>query len=509
MLRAVETRKAALIFLAFLCLSDYQPLCPMITRIEIDGFKSFAGFVMDFSPLTVVAGTNASGKSNLFDALQLLSGLVQVDDLRKAFSEQRGDAYELFTQYDDHHYAEQMTFKVDMLVNRTVRDGWGREVALKYTRLRYELIIGRITNSRGMEDLLVQHEQLDAIRYDDDKEWIKNIPKYTREYWRPPVRGGRRGIGAPYIGIRELGDGNKAFVVSQDGNGGTGKREFPVNNATRTVLSGISSAEFPHALAAREEIRSWKFLQLNPELLREPTRQTMGGARDIITRDGDNLAAALFRIKIADPYALKLISRRLNNMLPSLATVDVEDDKANKQYIIKVRSADGREFSSRVLSEGTLRLLTLCVFQFDDLHRGLICFEEPENGIHPARLREITDLLLELSVDFAEKDTPLRQVIINTHSPGLVREFFLARHKRKLIVWYAQLITRFPEMNGKKIKLSATKMLPVETDSAHGVGLDFSNSEQKLVLSQLERFLGLNDAEKTLEELGLKLEAAS
>ena len=59
----------------------------MITRIEIDGFKSFSNFVMDFSPLTVIAGANASGKSNLFDALQLLARMAETDDLRTAFGE--------------------------------------------------------------------------------------------------------------------------------------------------------------------------------------------------------------------------------------------------------------------------------------------------------------------------------------------------------------------------------------------------------------------------------------
>ena len=38
----------------------------MLTRIEIDGFKSFTNFSMEFSPLTIIAGLNASGKSNLF-----------------------------------------------------------------------------------------------------------------------------------------------------------------------------------------------------------------------------------------------------------------------------------------------------------------------------------------------------------------------------------------------------------------------------------------------------------
>lgn len=60
----------------------------MITRIKITGFKSFHNFEMIFTPLTVVAGVNASGKSNLFDALHLLSRLAETD-LKTAFSEQR------------------------------------------------------------------------------------------------------------------------------------------------------------------------------------------------------------------------------------------------------------------------------------------------------------------------------------------------------------------------------------------------------------------------------------
>ena len=72
----------------------------MITYIKINGFKPFHQFEMEFTPFTVVAGVNASGKSNLFDALQLLSRLAQTD-LKTAFSEQRGEPNELFTQYGD------------------------------------------------------------------------------------------------------------------------------------------------------------------------------------------------------------------------------------------------------------------------------------------------------------------------------------------------------------------------------------------------------------------------
>ncbi|MFT5618359.1 MAG: AAA15 family ATPase/GTPase, partial [Arenicella sp.] len=63
----------------------------MITYLKIHGFKSFHEFEMEFTPFTVIAGANASGKSNLFDALKLLSRLAESDNLKKAFKEQRGE----------------------------------------------------------------------------------------------------------------------------------------------------------------------------------------------------------------------------------------------------------------------------------------------------------------------------------------------------------------------------------------------------------------------------------
>jgi AAA15 family ATPase/GTPase len=113
----------------------------MITYLKINGFKSFYNFEMEFTPFTVIAGANASGKSNLFDALTLLSRLAETDNLKRAFSEQRGEFIELFTQYGDDNYASEMEFVVEMLVNKNIKDAWGNETKLKYTRLRYELSI--------------------------------------------------------------------------------------------------------------------------------------------------------------------------------------------------------------------------------------------------------------------------------------------------------------------------------------------------------------------------------
>ena len=109
----------------------------MISYLRIKGFKSFHDFEIEFSPFTVIAGINASGKSNLFDALTLLSKLAETDNIKKAFNEQRGGFLELFTQYGENKYATEMEFEADMLVEKNVTDAWGKTGELKHTCLLY------------------------------------------------------------------------------------------------------------------------------------------------------------------------------------------------------------------------------------------------------------------------------------------------------------------------------------------------------------------------------------
>jgi len=424
----------------------------MITYIKINGFKSFHDFEMEFTPFTVIAGTNASGKSNLFDALKLLSRLADTDNLKKAFKEQRGEFLELFTLYGKNVYASEMNFSVEMLVNYKVKDAWGNEATLKYTRLRYELKIRRFTNSTGIEDLEVAYESLENLRHQEDK-WIKLITKNDIENWRPKVVTGKRGI--PYI-LTEVENDIPTVQVPQDGTTGN-KRRFPLKNASRTVLSSFDTIDFPHVLAAKEEMRSWKFLELNPEDLRHPTSKNTG--EDVLSQSGKNLAAVLNRIKQEDIYSLKEISRKLQTFLPNFIEVDVMDDTENKQYLIKLKDKDKKEYSSRVLSEGTLRILTLCILEYDNKHTGLLCFEEPENGIHPFRIGAMAQLLKDLCTDFSDIDIPLRQVIVNTHSPILVGNILeLYMSDKNVSIHLSQMVNRLTTINNEKQKLSITTM---------------------------------------------------
>jgi predicted ATPase len=211
------------------------------------------------------------------------------------------------------------------------------------------------------------------------------------------------------------------FNIHQDGKQG---RVRPASAAEATVLSSITNAEFPHLFALREEMRSWRLLQLDPALLRRPVPVI---ADDMLTPDGANLAAVLARIKAETlsperpAGALSDIAADLNALIPGVTSLDAQLDKSASEYRVDLTMRDGLPFSSRVVSDGTLRILALLTLLHDPRHRGLVCFEEPENGVHPARLKQLVRLLQGMVTRPAEfqagDEAPLSQLLLNSHSP--------------------------------------------------------------------------------------------
>jgi hypothetical protein len=103
--------------------------------------------------------------------------------------------------------------------------------------------------------------------------------------------------------------------------------------------------------------------------------------------------------------------------------IRVDRDEKRELLTLMMTGSDGTELPARALSDGTLRFLALSVLELDPETPGLICLEEPENGIHPDRIPAILQLLQDIATDPnepADKSNPLRQVIINTHSPSVV-----------------------------------------------------------------------------------------
>ncbi|GAB4414440.1 MAG: AAA family ATPase [Bacteroidia bacterium] len=409
---------------------------------------------MELTPFTVVAGLNASGKSNLFDALELLSRLASMS-LREAFPERRGSVAELFTSIDEDIYLDRMQFEVDLLVSRQVRDNWGQSAEIKSPRLRYELHIERRKNQHGFEELYVAHERLSKIPANKDNWATKYMPRNRADLWKSTQAGG---TAKPFIETGSQGN-VRTIYIRQDGK--QGGKATPAHAVNQTVLAQVNSVDFPHVFAAKEEMRHWRFMQLSPDDLRCPTIQDPKMSYRI-THSGANLASALYRIKSEDPDALPEVSRQMARFLPEYVGVDVIDDEANKQFILKLRHKDGKVFSSRVLSEGTLRLLALTIMQQDPEHQSLLCFEEPENGIHPMRIGQMAQLLRALSADFELLDGSLRQVIVNTHSPLLVREMLRMKDDPAVGLWLFKMATLITDAGGRRVQIKHSTANPIQ-----------------------------------------------
>ncbi len=449
----------------------------MITRIEIDGFKTFREFKLDLAPLQVIVGPNGAGKSNLFDALMLLSRLVD-SDLRTAFQELRGDAGELFALLPGGNRENRIQLAVELLVEPDIQDSWGSEAKLRYTRMRYELTIVRQADENGLDRLFVEHEALNSLRRGEDP-WIRRFGLVGQHHWLPPLTGGR----SPFISTEPDKEHELPTVyLHQDGR--SGRKGSVASRMERTVLSGVANTEFPHAFAVREELHSWRFLQLNPEVLRQPS--SMLGPQ-VMASDGQHLPGMLARLKAEDPMLLNDISRDLANLVPGIIKVDVESDRSKDEYVIWASTQDGRRFSSRVLSDGTLRMLALVTLGNDPQHRGAVLFEEPENGVHPYRIKSIARVLSQLATNFddpEQRNLPLRQFLCNTHSPVFVSQPEILNH-----VLFAFTATRVQPIRQRQPE-RITRMVPVTGSSTQpAFPLDISAEEASYTLEEVKAFL--------------------
>lgn len=387
----------------------------MLTRLEINGFKSFHNFAIDFLPFQVFIGPNGVGKTNLFDAIALLSDLAGENTLDGAIRHNRGELAELFTLYSDGTRAKTMSFAAEMLIERTTTGAAGRSLDLTTTRLRYELSIEALDDGRPH----VLREGLTPIKDSDDK-WVKeHIPAKSRKAW---IAREKR---PPYIATVEDDKGKATVFRNQDGIAG-GREGALVGTIERTMLSSADGVRFPTINAVRNEMLNWRLMQLNPSALRKPAR-TDNSAK--LVSDGSNLAAVLSRV--AGEGALPAVIKDMKGLIPAIADITVHKLADQNEFLIEITTQDKSRFSSRVLSDGTLRLLTFVTLKNDAQHRGLLCYEEPENGVQPLRLKQIIDMLYSLSTNISEERepgedgkpapaAPLRQVLVTTHSPGLL-----------------------------------------------------------------------------------------
>ena len=314
-----------------------------------------------------------------------------------------------------------------MIISPSVVDDFDREARPRATFVEYtlQLVLNKgFADAASKDPIQIEKEELRAkpssdaskeLLFEPDVAWIKRH-----------VRGpGKRT--APYIETK-LHQGTEQIVIvlrgetqASEGKERTGRPpEVPARRSPQTVLSGVNTISHATALAVRREMQGWRLLQLEPSALRRPDEF---GSESHVSATGEHLPATLRRLA-----SNAEVASRLSDLIPGIRSVDLDIDEVRETLTLTVKMRDQRDYAASSLSDGTLRFLALAVLAGDPESAGLVCMEEPENGIHPMRIPEMLSLVRSLAdtldldrMDSAVATSP-RQVIINTHSPLVVAE---------------------------------------------------------------------------------------
>ncbi|WP_271008267.1 AAA family ATPase [Paucibacter sp. B51] len=392
----------------------------MLTRLEAHGFKNLLDFSVSFGPFNCVAGLNGVGKSNIFDAIKFLSLLSDRSIIEAALcvrDSESNDPLDIFWTNGTFR-ADRLKLAVEMIVQPNIVDDFGRKAVATSTFLRYEVEIARdpAEEAVGSLGLYLAREELTHINKGEAAEKL-HFPLNAKKFRDTVVINRRKG--ADFISTKIEDDGVIEVNLHQDGNGGQ-PQKIPARFIPKTVVANTNSAVWPTILAARREMQSWRFLSLEPSAMRRSNKIHEDGN---VGSDGGKLAAALYKLYKRDENVYSRVASRLSAIIPT-SDIRVDVDSVRQLLTLEVKERSGAFLPARALSDGTLRFLALCIMAEDPDFKGLLCFEEPENGIHPAKMSAMLNLLKELAVDPCEEtgdDNPMRQILIATHSPVLVK----------------------------------------------------------------------------------------
>ena len=384
----------------------------MLVALSIKNFKSIREAHVRFGPFTCFIGHNGVGKSNLFDAIQFLSALTE-RDIAEAATEVRRTSdggcspLDLVFGRDPDRRIE---LSADMVVPSEVADDFGELAEPSTTLLTYSLGLRYAPES---DRLLVQCESLTPAKLGDYKTFVGFDS--SAEFRRSVTLGGRRR--GPFISTRE-------DRIQLHGDGGSRGRPAPVGRSPLTVVGGTNTSDYPTVLAAKREMSSWRILHLEPSAMRTPDTRS---APPHVSASGGHMPATLHALVARDPDASAEILYRLRQLNSDVAELGVYADDVRDQLALRARVRGVNNWLyGRSLSDGMLRYIALVLMLADVQDRATLCIEEPENGIHPSRVPSLAELLRDYAVDSNHAvgaDNPLRQVVLNSHSPEVARQF--------------------------------------------------------------------------------------
>ena len=353
----------------------------MITAINIRGFKSLAQVSLKLGSLNLFLGTNASGKSNFFDALRVLQGIgygFTVDEILNG--KPKTASSEVWEQVrggsSRANYVDKRAREAQEDLEQVIRFNVELSTAGSSNRLEYGIGISPLRGCVREEFLLIDGRQIF-----DSRSLSNDI---TQPYFQVRYYRGKPGR-QPHFLLEK----SKPILhqIVQESKVSAEDRE-----SVRTCIRALSNTQR---------------IDPSPSVLREYSNAQSGVQR--MGEHGENFAA-LVKTILQDPVN----GERYLSWLKKLTPIEFESVSilpgALGEPLFALREG-GIDYPAPVLSDGTLRFAAIAAAFFQPDMPGILTIEEIENGIHASRLRLLVELLR------SQSSLEKCQVMATTHSP--------------------------------------------------------------------------------------------
>lgn len=360
----------------------------MITQIDLRDFKSFSNATVRFGDLTMLIGANASGKSNLRDALRFLHGVGLANSLAEIIGPKYGEGGILQWRGIRGGVREITRFAAH-------RFGVGASVRSVHGELHYWITVeigDKALGPQVVEEHLYANGEMVFDSSPDDDPITDQGPSHELRVRLP--RGGRHRKHGQVLSV-------------------TASRPAVTQIARHDRAPGPQAAV---CKSLQSFLSSIRFLDLDPEAMRQASQpgQTILGDR------GENLSSVLQGL--CQDESMKAALMQWIQALTPLDAADLKFPQDHSgQVLVHLVEGEDRLISANSASDGTLRFLALIAALLSNDSGQVYVFEELDNGIHPARL----SLLLQLLEQACSKPkhqviATTHQVIATTHHPSLL-----------------------------------------------------------------------------------------
>ena len=364
----------------------------MFLSLQLKDFKSFRDETLGLGPFTVIVGANASGKSNIRDAFRFLHGVGRGYGLADII----GGRYGAGGQVE----WGQIRGKADE-ITRFGRDAFDLGVRLR-VRMRWGPSYSVVRRNVGYT-IRVERDDAGRFRVTGERLGVGNRRIFDSH---PPH-------GDP---VRDQDDDTHLLLRMAKGGA---QRKYGHRIAVRpnqpalTQISEHKTLLRDHKLAARTVVDAFanmRFLDLSPSRMREPAFP----GQDVLGDGGENLPTVLKEICTDEARKDTLIdwTRELTPM--DVRDIEFPVDPTTGRVQLAFRETNDRLVSAYGASDGTLRFLAMLAALLGTNPASFYFFEEVDNGIHPARLRLLVDLLE------TQTGKGATQVVTTSHSPELL-----------------------------------------------------------------------------------------